>query len=155
MRGKTLGKRKTPNGIIKEEVKREIQRERDFKGSGHTAFKMGERMMMASNNGVDVGYVKTLLFPELYNADVPQPLSTQSYCRFSDKKEMTFGSSSQGLLIWYPKTMVGPQLFVKNSKLAEGTALTLGDGTDGKWKCAGYMDYSTYFSQGNLVSASL
>jgi hypothetical protein len=78
MRGKTLGRRATPNGIMKEEIKREVQkeRERDFKGSGHSAFKMGERMMMAGNNGVDVGYVKTLLFPELYNADVPQPLST-------------------------------------------------------------------------------
>lgn len=74
IRGKTLGRRATPNGIMKEEVKREVQKE--FRGTGHGAFKMGERMMMASNNGVDVGYVKTLLFPELYNADVPQPLST-------------------------------------------------------------------------------
>lgn len=91
-RGKTLGKRRTANGITKEEVKQEVRKEvaRDFKGSAHMAAKMGERMSMASNNGVDVGYVKTLLFPELYNADVPQPLSTQSYCRFSDKKEMTF-----------------------------------------------------------------
>lgn len=154
-------KHKKPNGIkkeVKEEVKREIQREKQWRGTGHSAWKMSERLAMASNNGIDVGYIKTLLFPELYNADVPQPLSTQSYCRFSDKKEYTFESKGAGLLIWYPKTMTGPQLFISSTAGNEGQELNFAaitSGTVPPWKCGGMMDYSEYFSQGSLVSASL
>lgn len=77
---------------VKEEVKREMTRSM-FRGSNHSAAKFAEQLMVKANNGVDVGYLRTLLFPELYNADVPQPLSTQSYCRFTDKKEWTISSA--------------------------------------------------------------
>ena len=107
MRGKTLGKRRTPNGITKEEVKREVAKSM-FRGSNHSAGKFAEELMARSNAGIDVGYLRTLLFPELYNADVPQPLSTQSYCRFTDKKEWTISSATQGMLIWFPKVTQGP-----------------------------------------------
>jgi hypothetical protein len=60
---------------VKEEIKREVSGMR-FKGSNHAAHRFAEQLMVKASGGVDVGYLKTVLFPELYNADVPQPLST-------------------------------------------------------------------------------
>lgn len=37
------------------------------------------------NNGVDIGYLKAVIFPDLFSADIPQPLTNLSYCRFTDK----------------------------------------------------------------------
>lgn len=63
--------KKGPNSIkkeIKEEVKHEL---RPFKGSAHQASRMAEILMQKANNGIDIGYIKTILFPELYNSDIP------------------------------------------------------------------------------------
>jgi len=98
---------------------------------------------MASHNQVDMGYIKTLLFPELYNSDIPQPMSTQSYTRFTDKKEITFSSKGSGILVWYPKTNIGPQLWYRNGTLTEPIPFLQGAG---KWKAGGYQDYSTFFT---------
>jgi hypothetical protein len=73
-----MKKIKGPNSIkkeIKEEVKRELGGVR-FKGSPHEAHRMAEMLHARASGGIDIGYIKTLLFPELYNADVPQPLSS-------------------------------------------------------------------------------
>jgi len=38
-----------------------------------------------SQTSIDVGYIRTVLFPEFYSYDIPQPLSNISYSRFTDK----------------------------------------------------------------------
>lgn len=78
--------------------------------------KLSESLSVKAHNSIDIGYLKTVLFPELYNADIPQPMSTQSYSRFSDKKEITLstGQDGSGLFIWYPKTNMGPQIFFQD-----------------------------------------
>jgi hypothetical protein len=38
--------------------------------------KLAELMNSRAHNSVDIGYIRTLLYPELYNYDLPQPLST-------------------------------------------------------------------------------
>jgi hypothetical protein len=97
--------------------------------------KYAEQLMARSHMGIDVGYLKTLLYPELYNSDVPQPLSTQSYCRFTDKKELTIQSLSNGMLLWYPKVTHGAQLFLR----ADATDLASGLTFDAnKWKIGGF-----------------
>ena len=70
--------------------------------------KASEQLATRSSNQVDIGYIKTLLFPELYNSDIPQPMSTQSYTRFTDKKEISVPSNGESMLLWYPKTNCGP-----------------------------------------------
>jgi hypothetical protein len=67
--------RKGPNAISKEEAK-ERHEKHGFKGTPHHAMKMADHLMQRAQGGVDVTYLKTVLYPELYNADVPQPLST-------------------------------------------------------------------------------
>lgn len=71
--------------------------------------------------GVDVEYIRTALFPELNNGDVPQPMSNVSYCRFSDKQEIGFSPGTMekatnpdgsGVLVWYPKITQGPSMFM-------------------------------------------
>jgi hypothetical protein len=37
------------------------------------------------NSGVDIGYLKTVLFPEQYSYDIPFPLTSVSFCKFTDK----------------------------------------------------------------------
>gem|GEM_PF-6383934 len=62
---------------------------------------------------VDIGYIKTVIFPEDNFFDIPQPLSTMSFSRFSHKDEaiINTGPAGQGLLLWYPRTTSGPCLF--------------------------------------------
>ncbi len=69
-----------------------------------------------SQLSIDIGYLRTVLFPELYGYDIPQPLSNMSYCRFTDKQEATLGTGTDGsngcgMIVWYPKTNYGPSLF--------------------------------------------
>ena len=61
--------------VLKEERKEE-KAMRAFRGSRHQAMKYADTLMQQAQQGVDTGYLRTILFPELYNADVPQPLST-------------------------------------------------------------------------------
>ena len=44
--------------------------------SPHEILKLAEQLQAKAHDQIDIGYLKTLLFPELYNADVPQPMST-------------------------------------------------------------------------------
>ena len=99
--------------------------------------RLSEMLMSKSQNSVDTGYIKTLLFPELYNADIPQPMSTQSYCRFTDKKELTFKSGQNGMLIWYPKVNYGPSIFIRSSAAAIDTPVSFALSSAG-WKAAGF-----------------
>lgn len=78
------------------------------RGSPHEMHKLSEMLLAKASDGIDHGYIKTILFPELYSADIPQPMSTQSYCRFTDKKELSIVSGGEGMLIWYPKVNNGP-----------------------------------------------
>ena len=39
------------------------------------------------HKGVDMNYIRTVLFPETYSFDIPQPMSNLSYARFSDKQD--------------------------------------------------------------------
>jgi hypothetical protein len=84
-----------------------------YRGNNKQMLGLSDALSSRAHMGIDVGYIKTLLFPELYNADIPQPMSTQSYCRFTDKKEISLSSKGNGMLIWYPKVTIGPQLFVR------------------------------------------
>lgn len=58
------------------------------------------------------------------------------------------------MLIWYPKTNVGPQLYIRKYVVQGGvmtgnTTVDLGMGapfTLANWKVGGYQDYSSYFT---------
>ena len=41
------------------------------KGTRHEMMKLSDMLIMRAHNNVDLGYVKTVLFPELYNSDIP------------------------------------------------------------------------------------
>jgi hypothetical protein len=70
-------------------------------------------------------------------------------------------------LIWYPKTIVGPSLFLRYGDIDKirafafaakpaGTADDAAHNTwYSRWRCAGSYDYSEYFSQATLIAASL
>jgi hypothetical protein len=120
---------------------------------------LSEMLSNRAHMGIDVGYIKTLLFPELYNADIPQPMSTQSYCRFTDKKEISLSSKGNGMLIWYPKVTIGPQLFIRfDSNLTVPVPLSTNYTSSINtpyYKKGGSVNFATYFSQTNLVSASI
>jgi hypothetical protein len=85
-KGKTLGKRRSRP--LMEEEKREVRRItqrtvkelmqniNQYKGSAKEFTMLSDRLNSMAHQGIDVGYIKTLLFPELYNADIPQPMST-------------------------------------------------------------------------------
>lgn len=53
-----------------------LKRAHTAKGSRHEMMKLSEMLSARAHNSVDLGYVKTMLFPELYNSDIPQPMST-------------------------------------------------------------------------------
>jgi hypothetical protein len=111
---------------------------------------LSEMLSQKAHMGIDVGYIKTLLFPELYNADIPQPMSTQSYCRFTDKKEISLSSKGNGMLIWYPKVTIGPQLFVRfDSNLTTPAPISTNWSsqlTTPYYKKGGSTNFATYFS---------
>jgi hypothetical protein len=70
-------------------------------------------------------------------------------------------------LIWYPKTIVGPSLFLRYGDIdkirtfafATKPAAAADDATHNtwysRWRAAGSYDYSEYFSQATLIAASL
>lgn len=70
-------------------------------------------MLKDVNGGLHIGYIKTLLFPEQFSYEIPMPLSSVSYSKFTDKQEIniTPGTDGSGMLVWYPRTNGGPQLF--------------------------------------------
>jgi len=60
---KTLGDRKTIR-----ELMGTIQ---GYPGTPKDRLMLSEKLFAQSHDSIDVGYIKTLLFPELYNADIP------------------------------------------------------------------------------------
>jgi hypothetical protein len=68
----------------------------------------------AKGRSIDIGYIKTIIFPETNFYDVPQPLSSISFSRFSHKDEamINTGPTGSGMLVWYPRCVNGPCLFV-------------------------------------------
>lgn len=43
----------------------------NVKASPYQMMKMSEHLAGRAHGQIDLGYVKTLLYPELYNADIP------------------------------------------------------------------------------------
>jgi hypothetical protein len=62
------------------------------------------------NAGIDIGYLKTVMFPEQYSYDIPFPLTSVSFCKFTDKQEILVntGTNGAGTILWYPRTTAGP-----------------------------------------------
>lgn len=69
-----------------------------------------KRLMKERYGGVSIGYIRTLIFPEQYSYDIPMPLSSISYSKFTDKQDIkiTPGADGSGMLVWYPRTNGGP-----------------------------------------------
>jgi hypothetical protein len=42
-----------------------------YPGTPKDRLMLSEKLFAQSHSSIDVGYIKTLLFPELYNADIP------------------------------------------------------------------------------------
>lgn len=72
-------KRKFQKRAIKEEEKREakrtladLQRElHKYSALPRDYLAMSEMLAAKAHGGIDIGYIRTILFPELYNADIP------------------------------------------------------------------------------------
>lgn len=82
--------------------------------------KIARLLEKKSSNGVDVNYIRTVLFPEMYNGDIPLPLSNIAYCRFTHKAEMTIMANTakdnnDGCLVFLPRSTVGPCLIGHNT----------------------------------------
>lgn len=129
------------------------------------------------SKGIDLGYLKTVLFPEFFSYDIPQPLTNLAYCRFDDKQDATIntGPSGAGLILWFPRTTQGPSLFylpcstigqlpntnpipfASQNYLAPGaasaTAVSAMNNTI--WQYGFWKGYEKCFTQTNLVAASL
>lgn len=65
---------------MKEETKKTAERRtirelmgtiNGYGGTPKDRLMLSEKLLAQSHNSIDVGYIKTLLFPELYNADIP------------------------------------------------------------------------------------
>jgi hypothetical protein len=67
--------------------------------------------------GINVGYLKTVLFPEQFSYEIPLPMSSISYAKFTDKQEMTIntGWKGEGMVLWFPRANGGPTMFVFHS----------------------------------------
>jgi hypothetical protein len=65
---------------------------------------------------------------------------------------MSIASNAEGMFLWFPKTTIGPQLFWKSGLGCTALEKPFDSTT---WKMGGWQDYSEYFSQANLVSASI
>lgn len=135
------------------------------------------------HGGLDINYIKSVLFPEQYIADVPQNLTNLAFCRFTDKQQVTINSGGStdasagvggtGMLIWYPKVTAGPSLFYYYSEQPlkqtggypfnsiTSTSVTPVGSTTAvstkimSWRLGGVAKYPMYFQQANLVSAAL
>jgi hypothetical protein len=61
------------------------------------------------------------------------------------------------MLIWFPKTVIGPQLFLKTGSNIDAPAKLLSPYVAGSdtYKKGGFCSYQQYFSQVSLVSASI
>ena len=73
---KVLGKRlheemKKDERMTKDTIRDMLKKAGTAKGSRHEMMKLSEMLSMRAHNNVDLGYVKTVLFPELYNSDIP------------------------------------------------------------------------------------
>jgi hypothetical protein len=75
-------------------------------------------------------------------------MSTQSYCRFTDKKELTINSRMSGMLIWFPKTIIGPQLFIRSGTNIDAPVNIFANGADSTfpYKKGANVNYARYFS---------
>jgi hypothetical protein len=77
MKGKTLGKRtmvgreEEEKRIAKQTVKSMLRDAHMSSGSPYQMMKLADVMNARAHNSIDLGYIKTMLFPELYNSDVP------------------------------------------------------------------------------------
>ena len=68
-----------------------------------------KRMLKGVHGGLHLGYIKTLLFPEQFSYDIPMPLSSISFSKFTDKQESNLATlNGSGMLVWYPRTNCGP-----------------------------------------------
>jgi len=70
---------------------------------------------------------------------------------------MTIKSGSNGMLVWFPKTVVGPQLFLRTGDNIDAPA-NLTDpyaANTTRYKKGGFCGYQQFFSQVSLVSASI
>lgn len=79
MSKKMLGKRpreEEEKKIVKQTIKSVLGSAHGLSGTPYQMMKLADIMNARAHNSVDLGYIKTLLFPELYNSDVPQPMST-------------------------------------------------------------------------------
>lgn len=92
------------------------------------------------NRGVDLGYLKTILFPEYFKYDIPSPLTNLSYCKFDDKQDAIIATggvnasagvtaiSGTGMLLWFPRVTSGPSLFVWTGAAGSGGAVPTSPG---------------------------
>lgn len=69
-----LGKRpreEEEKKVVRQTIKNLLGSAHNLQGTPYQMMKMSEIMSARAHNSIDLGYIKTLLFPELYNADVP------------------------------------------------------------------------------------
>ena len=76
MSKKVLGKRlreeeKDVKTAVKNTLKQMLSSAHTAKGSPYQMMKLAELMQARAHNSIDLGYIKTLLYPELYNSDLP------------------------------------------------------------------------------------
>ncbi len=69
--GKRAHKEESKAASQHKSIKRMMMEMSGAKGTPHEMSKLSEMLMHKANDSVDQGYIKTLLFPELYNADIP------------------------------------------------------------------------------------
>lgn len=74
---KTLGKRlnreeeKEVKAIATESASKVMSNIHKVKGTPYQLLKLSEQLQARAHNSVDIGYIRTLLYPELYNYDLP------------------------------------------------------------------------------------
>ena len=74
-KGRSLGVRNTDRAEARAEARRSIRELMgnigQYGGSPKEKLMLSDKLSMMAHSSIDVGYIKTLLFPELYNADIP------------------------------------------------------------------------------------
>jgi len=72
---RTLGVRNTDRAEARAEARRTIRELMgsigQYGGSPKEKLMLSDKLSTMAHSSIDVGYIKTLLFPELYNADIP------------------------------------------------------------------------------------
>lgn len=120
-----MSKRKSKSSKLEAEVARELGGGRPalerileiITNEGHTltpAMVSSLQGRFTSMGGsIDIGYIKTVVFPEDNFFDIPQPLSTISFSRFSHKDETIISTGNgSGMMLWFPRCTSGPCLFL-------------------------------------------